>query len=191
METLKQAGIPFVERDSSTIVTLDCGLTVGIYGAVYYHIDVEAMRTQLAELSQLADVVVFAPHWGTECTYAVTREQQEIGKVAIEAGADIVWGSHPHVLQPMETYQDGIILYSMGNFCFGGNIAAEDLDTAMIQIEILRDASGEVSLGAVQVIPCSLGSQEGINNFQPTPYPQDSQGYARVLAKLDGTFREG
>lgn len=191
VETLKQAGIPFVERDSSTIVTLDCGLTVGIYGAVYYHIDVEAMRTQLAELSKLADVVVFAPHWGTECTYAVTREQQEIGKAAIEAGADIVWGSHPHVLQPMETYQDGIILYSMGNFCFGGNIAAEDLDTAMIQIEILRDASGEVSLGAVQVIPCSLGSQEGVNNFQPTPYSQDSQGYARVLAKLDGTFREG
>lgn len=189
VETLTQADLPFVERDSTMLVTLERGLTVGFYAAVYYHIDVEDMQTQLAALKEQADVVVFAPHWGIELTYTPTQEQKDIAKAAIEAGADIVWGSHPHVLQPIETYQDGIILYSMGNFCFGGNIAAEDMDTAIVQIQVIRDSDGNVTLGESNIIPCSLGSRENVNDFQPTPYPEGSQGYERVLKKLNGTFQ--
>ena len=87
-----------------------------------------------------------APHWGVEGSYRPTQEQMDLAHAAIDAGADIVWGSHPHVLQPIEEYKDGLILYSMGNFCFGGNGAPEDLDTVLIQQEVVKTPDGRVSL---------------------------------------------
>lgn len=188
--TLETAGVPYVERDSSTIVTTESGLTVGIYGAVYYLFDEADMTAEIAALSEQADVVVFAPHWGVEGTYAPTKEQTRLAHVAIDAGADIVYGSHPHVLQPMEAYNGGIIYYSLGNFSFGGNIYPDDYDTALIQQEVIRAADGTVSLGQTRIVPASLSSVSGKNNYQPTPYPKGTPEYDRVLAKLSGTWEK-
>lgn len=189
LATLRQTGISYVERDATALVDLPCGLKVGLYGTVYYAIDRQDMVSQIQALrDQGAELVIVAPHWGTEGSYRITREQEEIGRAAIDAGADIVWGSHPHVLQPIEEYNGGLILYSMGNFCFGGNCAPKDLDSAIIQQQIIRDPDGTVSLGEHTIIPCTIGSRENTNNFQPTPYPEDSEGYRRVMEKLTGTY---
>lgn len=189
LATLQAAGMPYVERDATALIDLPCGLKVGLYGAVYYYIDRQDMVTQIQALrDQGAEVVIVAPHWGAEGSYRVSRDQEEIGHAAIDAGADIVWGSHPHVLQPMEEYNGGLILYSMGNFCFGGNCAPKDLDSAIIQQQILRDPDGTITLGERTIIPCSVGSLENTNNFQPTPYPEASEGYQRVMEKLTGTY---
>lgn len=190
LATLDGAGIPYVERDSSTLVTLLCGLTVGLYGAVYYKIDQQDMVQQIQSLRQQgAELVIVAPHWGRENSYRISQEQEDVAHAAIEAGADIVWGSHPHVLQPIERYEEGLILYSMGNFSFGGFCSPKDLDTAVVQQQVIRYPDGTVALGEYTVIPCSLGSVENTNNFQPTPYPQDSQGYQRVMEKISGTYK--
>lgn len=188
--TLETAGVPYVERDSSVIVTTESGLTVGIYGAVYYRFDVEDMTAEIAALKEQADVVVFAPHWGVEGTYQPTAEQTRLAHAAIDAGADIVYGSHPHVLQPIEEYNGGIIYYSMGNFSFGGNIYPDDYDTALIQQEVIRDADGSVSLGQTLIVPACLSSVSGKNNYQPTPYEEGTPEYDRVLAKLAGTWKK-
>ena len=70
------------------------------------------------EASQKADLVVVNLHWGVEYGVGQSEAQEKIAKSLIDAGADIIIGSHPHVLQPIQTYKDGIIFYSMGNFVF-------------------------------------------------------------------------
>ena len=187
--TLQDAGIPFVERDGSCIFTTRNGLTVGMYGAVYYLLEEEAITAGISALKeQGCDLVIFAPHWGVEGTYRPTAQQTQLAHAAIDAGADIVWGSHPHVLQPVEQYHDGVIYYSLGNFSFGGNGDPRDYDTALLQQEVIRAADGAVTLGELTILPASVSSVSGRNNYQPTPLEIGTEGYQRVLQKLDGSW---
>ena len=187
--TLQSANIPFVERDGSCVFTTQNGLTIGMYGAVYYVLDETAITSGVAALKEAGcDLVIFAPHWGVEGTYHPTAQQTKLGYAAIDAGADIVWGSHPHVLQPIEKYKDGIIYYSLGNFSFGGNGYPRDYDTALLQQEVIRTADGSVTLGELTIVPASVSSVSDRNNYQPTPYEVGSKGYERAMQKLDGTW---
>lgn len=189
LATLEGAGIPYVERDSSAIVTTESGLVIGLYGAVYYYLDVEDMASEIAAMKeQGADLVIFAPHWGTEGSYRPTPEQIRVGHAAIDAGADIVYGTHPHVLQPIEEYNGGVIYYSLGNFSFGGNSCPDDFDTALLQQEVIRDADGSVGLGELTIVPACVSSISGRNNYQPAPYEAGTEEYGRVLAKLNDTW---
>jgi len=188
--TLGNAGVPYVERDASTLVTLECGLKVGVYGTVYYALDVKDMEQEIRSLKeQGAELIIVAAHWGNEGSYQATDEQKKVGRAAIDAGAHIVWGSHPHVLQPIEEYNGGVIYYSLGNFSFGGNSAPRDLDSALVRQEIIRDSQGTVKLGQRTIIPVSISSVEGTNNFQPIPYEENIRAYERVFEKLEGTYQ--
>lgn len=183
--TLEGAGVPYVETNASTVVTLDSGLTIGVYGTVYYSMDNEDMVSEITAMKeQGVDVIIYAPHWGAEGYYQPNRIQKEAAYAAIDAGAKIVWGTHPHVLQPIEEYNGGIIYYSLGNFSFGGNISPDDYDTALVQQEVIRYPDGTVSLGETKVVPCRLSSVKYPNNFQPTPYEEGSKEYDQVLKKL-------
>ena len=186
--TLHNAGIPFAEQDGSCILTTENGLIIGLYGAVYYKLDTQQIVSAIASLKEGCDLVIFAPHWGVEGSYRPTEAQRELAHAVIDAGADIVWGSHPHVLQPVEKYNDGIIFYSMGNFSFGGNGYPRDYDTALLQQEVIRRADGTVTLGELTIVPASVSSVRDRNNYQPTPYEPGTQAYDRVLQKLDGTW---
>ena len=189
LATLQQAGIPYVERDNSCIFTTENGLKIGMYGAVYYVLDTDVITAGIESLAeQGCDLVIFAPHWGVEGTYRPTEVQVELAHAAIDAGADIVWGSHPHVLQPIETYNGGIIYYSLGNFSFGGNGYPWDLDTALLQQEVIRTADGTVTLGELTIVPASVSSIPDRNNYQPTPCELGTEMYDRVMQKLDGSF---
>jgi poly-gamma-glutamate synthesis protein (capsule biosynthesis protein) len=66
----------------------------------------------------LADLVIVCPHWGVEYAAKPTQDQVQIAHQMIDAGADIIVGSHPHVVQPLENYHDHWIAYSLGNFVF-------------------------------------------------------------------------
>ena len=182
LAVLEQAGVPYVERDSTAVVTTGSGLTIGLYAAVYYKLDVADMTAKIAALrEQGVDLIIFAPHWGVEGTYHPTEEQKQVGHAAIDAGADIVFGSHPHVLQPIEEYGGGIIFYSLGNFSFGGNGAPKDHDTALVQQEVIRDAEGTVRLGQLTIVPASVSSVAGRNNFQRPP---TSRGRKNTIASF-------
>ena len=186
--TLHNAGIPFAEQDGSCILTTENGLTIGLYGAVYYKLDTQQIVSAITSLKEGCDLVIFAPHWGVEGSYRPTEAQRELAHAVIDAGADIVWGSHPHVLQPVEKYNDGIIFYSMGNFSFGGNGYPRDYDTALLRQEVIRSADGSVTLGELTIVPASVSSVRDRNNYQPTPYEPGTKAYDRVLQKLDGTW---
>ena len=186
---LEENGIPYVEQNSSTVITLENGVTVGLYATVYNSIDAEAMKAGIQALKeQGVDIIIYAPHWGTEHSFDPTQEQIDLGHAAIDAGADIVYGCHPHVLQPIEEYNEGVIYYSLGNFSFGGNIYPSDYDSALIQQELFLDQDGTVTLGERTIVPVSISSMEKRNNYQPTPYEEGSEEYERVMSKLDGTY---
>lgn len=184
LATLDGAGISYVERDGSAIVTTSNGLKIGFYGAVYYVMETETITEAIGKLREEADIVIFVPHWGYETNPYRNEDQLELAHAVIDAGADIVWGSHPHVLQEMEFYNGGVICYSLGNFSFGGNIYPDDYDSALIQQEVIREADGTVSLGETVVVPVRISTEAYRNNFQPVPYEKGTEDYARVLRKL-------
>ncbi len=93
--------------------------------------DIRALR------EDSVDYVVVMLHWGTEKADYPDNGQQAFAHGIIEAGADAVIGHHPHVLQGIERYRNGVIVYSLGNFVFGGN-SRESYDTALFEIRLTR-----------------------------------------------------
>ena len=187
-KTLAAAGIACGAREESFLYTTDSGLTVGVYCDDFAFDRAHITETVAALREQGAEVVVCAFHWGEEQSYKPAQNEIDWAHIAIDAGADIVAGHHPHVLQPIELYKDGVIFYSLGNFSFGGNANPSDMDTAILQQEIIRDTEGNVSLGAMIAIPCSVSSVLDRNNYQPTPLAEGSDAYERVMQKLSGTW---
>ena len=184
---LDDAGLAYCLRNDAVLYETESGLKVGVY-AGYFEFDEADMRADIQSLrDQGADVVIASLHWGDEGTYQPLEDQKYYGHVAIDAGADIVYGHHPHVLQPMEEYGDGIIFYSVGNFSFGGNTNPRDKDTVIVRQEIIRE-NGEVRLGETELLPCCVSSSPDYNTYQPTLYEEGTEEYERVLSKLDGTF---
>jgi len=191
---LETAGIPYAEHMGTVTVTTESGLTIGLFAVDFTRgaPKEEEVETAIRDLKDSGvEIVVCAFHWGMENTFQPIPLQKDYGKLAIDAGASIVWGHHPHVLQPMETYNGGLIMYSLGNFVFGGNSAPKDYDTAIVQQEVIRDVDGTVTLGQMTVIPCCVSSAPRPNNYQPTPYEEGSKAYNRVLSKLDATYKGG
>ena len=187
-EALEGAGVAYVEQDKTLLYTTESGLVIGVYAACF-NINEADMRADIRKLrEQGAEIVIAALHWGQEGKYRPNSSQEKFAHLAIDAGADIVYGHHPHVLQKIEQYKDGIIFYSLGNFSFGGNTAPRDRDSAIVRQEILRDENGKAVLGELTIIPVSISSIPTYNNYQPIPYEEGTKEYDRVMSKLDGTF---
>ena len=189
--TLSDAGVSYVEQDKTLIFTTERGLTIGIYAVNMLEgtkqDDIVAAIAEL-EANEEVDLVVLSTHWGQENTFKANSIQKSLGHAAIDAGADIVYGTHPHTLQPIEEYNGGIIYYSLGNFAFGGNNNPKDFNTALVQQEVILEVDGTVTLGELTIVPCSVSSVNNRNNFQPTPYEEGSDAYKKTMSKLDGTY---
>ena len=128
-------------------------------------------------------MVIF--HWGNETETVPDSNQTTLGRMAIDLGADLVCGHHPHVLQGIETYKGKNIVYSLGNFCFGGNSSPSDMDTMIYQQTFTIDADGVKNDNVTNIIPCSISSAayDGYNNYQPTPAEGDEA--TRILEKIN------
>ena len=187
-KALSEAGVWYVEADKTTLVTTESGLTIGLYADFFYFTKADIQKNVQMLRNQGAEIIICAFHWGNEGSYRPTGDQKAFAKAAIDAGAHIVYGHHPHVLQPVEEYNGGYIFYSLGNFSFGGNHFPRDMDSAIVQVEVLRDDDGKVRLDGLNIIPVAISSIQGQNNFQPTPYAEGTPEYDRAMSKLDGTF---
>lgn len=104
-----------------------------------------------------ADYVVVSFHWGKEASTKVQAYQRETAHKAIEAGADVIIGHHPHVLQGIERYKSGIIFYSLGNFAFASKSKTADFG-AMIRIR-LNEKSREAEILPIDVLYRRVGFQ--------------------------------
>lgn len=183
------AGVPHAGDNETYMYYLD-GHKIGIY-CCYNHLNPteELVKNAIDSLKKNgASYIICAFHWGTEGSYQITENQDHIAHYAVEQGADVVYGSHPHVLQKIEEYKDSVILYSMGNFSFGGNTSPRDRDTAIVQVTVKEGKDAKLVTEEISIIPCCLSSTDGINDYCPKPYAEGSEEYKRVLTKLDGTF---
>lgn len=203
---LEGIGMPYGEDEQAQIITTKSGIKMGIYTAGSPNTVGEGASKNpstdkaLAAIAQLksegAEYIVCMFHWGSELKYRPKDSQVELAHACIDAGADLIYGSHSHCLQPMEEYNGGIILYSMGNWSFGGSTRPTDPDTAIFQLQIRRDPDGSIHNGSYEIIPCCVSSnleaaakmQDNYNNYQPTPYEPGTEAYDRAMSKITGTY---
>ena len=103
--------------------------------------------------SQGAEVVVVSLHWGRETYMTPESWQTTFSRNVIDAGADIVWGHHPHVIQPIAVYHGKLIMFSTGNFTFG-TMSDVNPATGIFQLSYEKTAAGP-ALKELKVIPCT------------------------------------
>lgn len=97
-----------------------------------------------------ADLVVVNVHWGQEYDTEATPRQKALAKAMVDAGADIIIGHHPHVLQSFDVYKDGIIFYSLGNFVFDQGWTRTK-DSAMVQYNLTEDGKATIDVIPLQI----------------------------------------
>ena len=188
LAALDDAGIAHFGYDETAVMDVK-GIKVGLVGIyeLYDHLEREQqLKDNIAKVkADGAQLIVVIFHWGNETETVPDSNQTTLGRIAIDEGADLVCGHHPHVLQGIETYKGRNIVYSLGNFCFGGNSSPSDMDTMIYQQTFTIDADGVKKDNVTNIIPCSISSAayDGYNNYQPTPAEGDEA--TRILGKIN------
>lgn len=183
---LEGAGIAtfgFERADVMVIKGVKVGLT-GIYELAEHMEKQQQVKENIAALKEAgAQLIIVNFHWGIEREYVPNDTQKALARLAIDEGADLVIGHHPHVLQGVEKYKGRYIAYSLGNFCFGGNSNPEDKDTMIFQQTFTITKDGVKKDEAINMIPCSLSSANGYNDYCPVPLEGSEK--ERVLNKIE------
>ena len=188
LAALDDAGIVHFGYDETAVMDVK-GIKVGLVGIyeLYDHLEREQqLKDNIAKVkADGAQLIVVIFHWGNETETVPDSNQTTLGRIAIDEGADLVCGHHPHVLQGIETYKGRNIVYSLGNFCFGGNSSPSDMDTMIYQQTFTIDVDGVKKDNVTNIIPCSISSAayDGYNNYQPTPAEGDEA--TRILGKIN------
>ena len=188
LAALDDAGIVHFGYDETAVMDVK-GIKVGLVGIyeLYDHLEREQqLKDNIAKVkADGAQLIVVIFHWGNETETVPDSNQTTLGRIAIDEGADLVCGHHPHVLQGIETYKGKNIVYSLGNFCFGGNSSPSDMDTMIYQQTFTIDADGVKKDNVTNIIPCSISSAayDGYNNYQPTP--AEGEEATRILGKIN------
>lgn len=189
--TLEDAGIVSFGYDRVQIMEIN-GVKVGLTGIYELAEGIGAKDDVINNIASLkeqgAQLIIASFHWGTEKEYTPDSIQKELAHTAIDEGADLVVGHHPHVLQGIEKYKGKYIAYSLGNFCFGGNKNPSDKDTMIFQQTFTVTADGAEINDNINIIPCSLSSVSSKNDYCPTPL--EGSEAQRVLDKID-RYSEG
>lgn len=129
------------------------------------------------------NLIIVSMHAGIEKTSSINDVQKSIAHYAVQHGANLVLGHHPHTLQGIEKYKGAYIVYSLANFCFGGNTNPADKDTMIFQQTFTFKNKKLKKTKDVKIIPCKVSSSNNINNYQPTP----AKGAAkkRIISKMN------
>lgn len=166
-EHLESAGIGFFgdpqNKPGSFLVKEINGLKIGFVGYSQFQKPlIDPVLAEVEEVSKLADQTIVYAHWGHEYHEEPSAAQREMAHSFVDAGADIVIGSHPHVIQPAEVYQGKMILYSLGNFLFD-----------------------QIQPGTTEglVVGMHLSPTQNSFNFFPTKI---ESGQVRLMAKKEG-----
>lgn len=141
------------------------------------------LEADIRAAKQKADHVIPFFHWGRESKGQPEPYQIEVAHHAIESGASAVLGSHPHVLQGMELYKGAPIIYSLGNFVFGGNWDPKDKRTALVELKIDKSA-----VKAVKVIPAYSDAYPEVPVQPYLAEGEKADAVLRHLANLSSAF---
>ncbi len=192
---LEAEGVLYSDEDAPLLVELRGGLRLGIAAfnaverdGVYAVGDVDgymrAISDDYAALDEAGcDIKLMFIHWGWEYRTAPEGWMTELAQRMAELGFDAVIGSHPHVLQRVEDMDGVPVFYSLGNFAYGGHSDPDDPDSAVLRLTVERGEDGVCAVAGCELVPCSISSTPGTNDFRPQPYT-DEADIERVLGKL-------
>ena len=189
-KALADAGVEFFGREAVMVKEIR-GLKIGFYGMPVSS-GASLIKQRTDELKRLgARVIVASFHGGlTDISYTPTPSQISAARAAVDNGAAVVVEHHPHVLQRIERYQNGVIAYSLGNFCFGGNVNPSDKDTMIFQVEISEER-GEIKCD-YRAIPASVSSRNDYNDFRPRVLEGgDAERAAAKIMRPGGNLARG
>lgn len=185
MAALDSRGIVHFGYDETAVMEIK-GIKVGLVGIYELNDHLgreEQLKQNIAKVKEDgAQIVIVIFHWGNEKEEIPDSNQTTLGRLAIDEGADLVCGHHPHVLQGIEEYKGKNIVYSLGNFCFGGNSYPSDMDSMIFQQTFTVDQNGLKEDNVTNIIPCSISSDYDYNNYQPTP--AEGEEADRILQKI-------
>lgn len=186
IKTLKKAGIKYASYSKVSIYSTKgkkIGMIAvnGLEGTTYSK---SLIKNGIKRLKKKkVDLIIVSMHAGIERTNTPNTSQKDIARYAVRLGANLVLGHHPHVLQGIEKYRDAYIVYSLGNFCFGGNTNPADKDTMIFQQTFTFKGNKLLKKKSkASIIPCSISSTPTRNNYQP----KISSGarYKRILNRI-------
>jgi poly-gamma-glutamate capsule biosynthesis protein CapA/YwtB (metallophosphatase superfamily) len=169
---LKRENIGYFGYEHKLLTTIK-GVKIGALGYEGWTDD-DTIRTQISnDIRSLredgANIVIVHFHWGEERSYVPNETQKSLGRFTIDSGADLVVGHHPHVIQGIEEYKEKFIVYSLGNFMFGGNKNPSDKDTFIFQQTFYFQNGQLTARKEINIIPFRISSVTTRNDYQPTP----------------------
>lgn len=162
------------------------GIDIGVLGYTGWDSS-DKFKTKLQEdisnLKEKVDLVIVSFHWGIENRYYPNEVQKELAHYSIDNGVDLVFGHHPHVIQGIENYNGKYIVYSLGNFLYGGHRNPSDKDTFIFQQTFYFDYQKNLlPKNDINIIPFSISSVDWRNNYKPTPLEGEEK--ERLLNKI-------
>ena len=175
-QAISAVGVQWADEYHQTVYEAQ-GLRVAVLAYKtfdYYNTLFTKVPQEIAAAKAKNDLVVACFHWGAEKDYSPNANQQKLGRMAIDAGADLVIGHHSHRINPIEQYNGKYIVYSVGNFSFAGNSKPDDMSTFIFQTRF-RFKEGEIIANPFRIIPCRISSKTDTNDFAPTPYTNELQ----------------
>lgn len=159
-------------------------------------LDKERVESDLREAEEMADFTIVCPHWGTEYSLGISADQRKWTQIFLEGGADLVLGTHPHVIEPVEWVRDEeqdqemLVYYSLGNFVNWTSGTGEGVANRMVggmaQVTLERDENGEVCISEYDVTPLVCHVEEGVNGV--TVYALSD--YTEELAERNAIIKQ-
>ena len=147
-------------------------------------------KEEIARLKQEEGVnaVVFTFHAGQEYGKHRNQAQETYAHYMIDAGADLIIGHHPHVVQGMEIYNNRTICYSLGNFAFGGNKEVRALETVVVDVALTFDDAGNYLGQQLTLYPANISGTYPENNYQPVLVSGDAAQDVMALIQNDTDY---
>ena len=119
--TVKNTKIGFLGFNDIEFNDIEPAYEEGSYDIIYQTSEIGNLRSRIESMQKKSDIVIVSFHWGTEYTDVVTDRQKYLAHTAIDSGADLILGNHPHWIQPVEIYKNRLIIYSHGSLIFNQN----------------------------------------------------------------------
>lgn len=156
---LQEAGIEFANRNKLLIKKVkDKKIGILAFNGIGEKIDRPKIADKINESKQLVDILIVAYHWGKEYTYDPAPDSTvapdnpvEIAHLAIDSGADLVQGNHPHWVQGIEIYKDRLISYALGNYIFDQDWSIETQEGAVAKYTFYENTLIDMEITPIKI----------------------------------------
>ena len=184
VNTIANAGLKYGTEENTMYLEKNGFKIAVICAGLWYQYDVNKIVNLIKNAEQDSHFQVVFFHGGTEKLHAPEEFKVNAAHTFVDNGADLVIGGHPHVLQPREVYKGAEIVYSIGNFCYGGALLPENRTIIYQYTLTVNPETLNAETKSSNIIPCYVYTGS-INNYQPTPITDEAQKQ-KVLEFMDG-----